>query len=198
MATTKKPERDDLSNALSNALDEAFQGHEAYGEKPPEDRLSRARESREGDVVHEPYDDVWIPGGLLDTKDLPPRPGFAQRWVRTKLGAADDAKNVMKRMNQGFRPRKADTVPRGTYVPTVNSRQFGDIIGMDGIILMERPEHLQKRHAAHNRAMAARQEEAVSQMLHRAQEPGKGFGPVRVDTRSEVSTGHRPAPVADD
>jgi hypothetical protein len=198
MATTKKTEGDDLSTALSSTLDEAFQGHEAYGEKPPEDRLSRTRESREGDPIHEHYDDVWLPTGSLDTKNLPPRPGFAQRWVRTKLGALDDAKNVMKRQNQGFRPRKADTVPKGVYVATINSRQYGDIIGQDGIILMERPDHLEKRHAAHNRAMAARQEEAVSQMLHRAQEPGKGFGPVRVDTRSEVSTGHRPAPVADD
>lgn len=182
----------------STLLDEALSGHQPYGEKPPEDRMSRTQESRAGDRIHEEYEDTWMPTGLLDTTFLPPRPGFAQRWVRTKLGGNDDPKNVMKWMNKGMRPRMADTVPEGVYAPTIDSKQFGSIIGMDGIILMERPATMHAKHAAHNRAMAKRQMEAVNSMLAKAQEPGKGFGPVKMDSRSEVSTGHRPAPVADD
>jgi len=186
-------------NGLGSLIDDAFQGKEAYGEKPPEDnRTSRAMESREGDEIHESYQDQWTQSGLLDTKNIPPRPGFVQRWVRTKLGGMDDPKNVMQKMNQGYRPRNANTVPKGSFAPTVNTRQFGDIIGMDGIVLMERPEKLHKSHAAHNAAMANRQMEAVNGILAQAQEPGKGFGPVNKTHSSSVDTGHRPAPVSDD
>lgn len=184
--------------SVTSMLDEAFQGHTPYGEKPPEERTSRARESRDGDVVHESYDDIWDQTGMLDTTHIPARKGFAQRWVRTKMNGVDDPKNVMKRMNQGFRPRLADTVPQGTFAPTVNSRQFGDIIGMDGIVLMERPAKLHESHARHNREMAAKQMEAVNGILHNAQEPGKGFGPVNMNASSKTETGHRPAPVADE
>lgn len=185
--------------SVTSMLDDAFQGHASYGEKPPEDdRTSRSRESREGDQIHDQYGDIWAASGLLDTTHIPARPGFSQRWVRTKMNGVDDPKNVMKKMNQGFRPRLADTVPKGTFAPTINSRQFGDIIGMDGIILMERPEKLAKSHAAHNREMAAKQIEAVNGILRNAQEPGKGFGPVNVNSSSKSETGRRPAPVIDD
>ena len=184
--------------SVSGMLDDAFSGHEAYGEKPPEDdRASRSLESREGDVIHEPYGDMWTQSGLLDTSHIPARNGFVQRWVRTKMNGVDDPKNVMKKMNEGYRPRMANTVPEGQFAPTVNSRQYGDIIGMDGIILMERPEKLHKSHAAHNRAMAGKQIEAVNGILQRAQEPGKGFGPVNVNSSSSVDTG-RQAPVSDE
>ena len=183
---------------VSSGLDDAFQGHKTYGEKPPEERKSRARDSRDSDPVHEEYADMWAASGLLNTDHIPARPGFVQRWVRTKLNGADDPKNVMKRMNQGYRPRLADTVPKGTFAPTVNSRQFGDIIGMDGIVLMERPAKLHESHARHNREMAGKQMEAVNGILNQAQEPGKGFGPVNMNASSKSETGHRPAPVADE
>lgn len=192
-------QKTDVDQQVSSTLDDAFQMHAPYGEKPPEDdRKSRTQESRAGDQVHEAYTDMWENSGLLDTKHIPARPGFVQRWVRTKLKGADDPNNVMKKLNQGYRPRMADTVPQGTYAPTINSRQFGDIIGMDGIVLMERPEKLHEKHAAHNRAMAGRQMEAVNGILTQAQEPGKGFGPVNMQASSKAETGHRPAPVADD
>jgi hypothetical protein len=183
---------------VTGMLDDAFQGHKPYGEKPPEERKSRTRDSRAGDEIHEAYGDMWNQSGLLDTSHIPARAGFVQRWVRTKMNGVDDPKNVMKRMNQGYRPRLADTVPAGTFAPTVNSRQFGDIIGMDGIILMERPAKLHESHARHNREMAAKQMEAVNGILNQAQEPGKGFGPVKMNASSQAETGHRPAPVADE
>jgi len=185
------------SSQLSGLLDDALSGHNPYGEKPPEDRRSRAQESRAGDVVHDTYEDIWEPTGLLDTKQLPDRPGFVQRWVRTKLNGVDDPKNVMKRMNQGYRPRMASTVPAAVYAPTIESKN-GEVIGMDGIVLMERPEYMHAKHSVHNRTMAERQMEAVNQMLAKTQEGGRGLGPVKIDARSDVSTGHRPAPVADD
>jgi hypothetical protein len=104
----------------------------------------------------------------------------------------------MKWMNRGMRPRMADTVPRGAFAPTINIRSFGDVIGMDGIILMERPTSVHDKHAAHIRQLANRQQEAVDGMLQQAQEPGKGFGPVKKTASSSVDTGHRPAPVSDE
>lgn len=188
---------DEPSTDMKSALEDAFAGHQAYGEKPPEDRRSRTRDSRDADEIHETYEDEWSPSSVLDAKNFPPRPGFVQRWVRTKINGVDDPRNVIKRMNEQYRPRMADTVPSGKFAPTINLRQFGDVIGQDGIVLMERPEKVHQRHAAHNRELANRQMEAVNGILQRGQEPGKGFGPVSMDSRSEVSKG-RPAPVADE
>lgn len=198
--TGKNPDDSVTSDEeLGSAIDDAFQGKEAYGEKPPEDdRSSRARDSREGQENYDEYADRWSQTGLLDTVHIPPRAGFVQRWVRTKLAGLDDPKNVMSKMNQGYRPRLADTVPKGSFAPTINTTQFGSVIGMDGIVLMERPEKLHKSHAAHNRAMAARQMEAVNGILSQAQEPGKGFGPVDMKHSSSADTGNRPAPVSDE
>lgn len=193
MPTRKSPEAVGPTTEITSALQDAFQGHEAYGEKPPQ-RNSRARESRDGDVIHEEYEDVWTPTGLLDTTHIPARPGFVQRWIRTKLNGVDDPKNVMKRMNQGWRPRLADTVPQGVFAPTVNIRQFGDVIGMDGTVLMERPETQHAAHAAHNRAMTDRQMDAVNSMLAKEEESGL---PIKKTMSSDVTTGRR-APVADE
>ena len=63
---------------------------------------------------------------------------------------------------------------------------------------MERPLALHEKHAAHNREMARRQELAVEHNLQASHEAGKGFGKPRITAESEVSTGSRPAPVADD
>jgi hypothetical protein len=55
----------------------------------------------------------------------PPRPGYVQRWIRTSIGASNDPQNVSKRFREGWRPRPADTVPRGYTPPTIMHGQYG-------------------------------------------------------------------------
>jgi len=160
-------------------------------------RRSRAQESRAAEPVHESYDDVdWEPKGLLDTTHIPARPGYVQRWVRTEINGQPDPNNVGRRINQGWRPRMADSVPQGSFVPTV-VHQGSNVVGIIGMILMERPEAMHNQHRAHIRAMTDAQDQAVNQNLFRVHERNSGFGRPTVDAKSRVSQG-RIAPIADD
>jgi hypothetical protein len=114
-----------------------------------DNRISRTQETREAEVVHEAYLDNWEPAAMLSTKDIPARPGFVQRWVRTALKGVDDQSNVFSKIAQRWSPRPASSVPKGSFVPSVKF-QDADIIGFQGMILMERPEELHQRHAAFN------------------------------------------------
>jgi hypothetical protein len=98
-------------------------------------RASRIQESREADVFHEDTLDVdWEPKGILDASFIEPRPGYTQRWVRTHINGIPDPQNVGKKFNEGWRPRPADTVPKGHYVPTIEYqgsnviRKYGNIL----------------------------------------------------------------------
>lgn len=163
------------------------------------ERPSRAQESRASEAYHAEDDGVdWEPKGLLDTSHIPPRPGFVQRWVRTQINGIDDPNNVGKRLNQGWRPRVADTVPQGHFVPTI-VHQGSSVIGMVGQILMERPESLHHQHRRYIRSMTDAQAQAVNEDVYRVHESGHGFGRPVVHTQSQVSRGRaRQAPVADD
>lgn len=160
-------------------------------------RASRIQESREADVFHEDTLDVdWEPKGLLDTTHIPARPDHVQRWVRTEINGVADPNNVGRRLNQGWRPRPADTVPKGSYVPTIDY-QGVNVIGMVGNILMERPKRLHEQHQRHVRGLTDAQSQSVNENLYRVHERGDGFGRPVVQAQSSVSRG-RPAPVADD
>lgn len=163
------------------------------------ERLSRDQEQRAAEPAHEEWDMDWNPdAGMLDTRLMPARPGFVQRWVRTLIQGVDDATNVMRRRNQGWRPRNPSTVPAGQYVPTVNMRG-AEVIGMDGIVLMERPEKLHQKAADYVREKTARQRQSVEQhLMTEYGGPQTGLGAPQLKSESQVSTGSRPAPVADD
>lgn len=160
-------------------------------------RKSRTQESRAADVVHESYDDVdWEPKGLLDTSNIPERPGYTQRWVRTELNGLPDPNNVGKRFNQGWRPRPADSVASGSFVPTIDYKG-SNVIGMVGMLLMERPLELHEKHRRYVRSMTDAQTRSVNENLYRVHERGDGFSRPSMHNESTVSQG-RKAPVADD
>lgn len=163
-----------------------------------DDRASRDQEQRAAEPVHEEEQFDWNPSkGILDTSTFPARPGYVQRWVRTKLNGRDDPQNIVKKRNQGYKPRLKSTVPDSDYLPTVKM-DGNDVIGVDGMVLMERPVHVHERHAAYNREQSQRQMAAVQSNLADAHEVGNsGFGAPRLQNDSDVSTGRR-APVMDD
>lgn len=163
-------------------------------DKVSEDRMTRDEELR--DEVHEEYDDNWEPPLLLDTTHIAARGGFVQRWVRTKLAGADDVNNVIRKHNQGWRPRSADTIPKGAYVPTVNFNG-ANVVGIEGAILMERPERLAMAHARRNAKMTDHQMTAVKENMQRVHNRGDGFSaPVFSNTSKQVRA--KPVSVADD
>lgn len=162
------------------------------------DRNSRDQESRAADNVHDTHDDVYEDSpALLDASKMPPREGFVQRWVRTTINDEDDQSNVYRRINQGWKPRKASTVITSEFVPTIKY-QGADIIGIHGNILMERPIELQERQERHERKLASDQMKAVTNDMHKVHDAGSGITrPEFTEQKSKVTKG-RVAPVAPD
>lgn len=165
-----------------------------------EDRLTRDQESRYAAEAsdEDDYDDDWEEQELLDAPD--PRPGFVQHWVRTLRtdNGQPDAQNLAKRLNQGWRPRSADTLPRGSFAPTIQHGDFAGVIGIEGMILMERPQKRQLAHRRRVREETIRQMHGVESDMHRAHDPKSGLGqPIFERNKSNVTRG-RPVEVADD
>ena len=168
-----------------------------------EERISRDQEMRglfynEEDAYSDDIDN-WTPDkGILDASKFPPRPGFTQRWVRTKLVGIDDPRNIARRMNEGYRPRHGSTLPVGIMAPTIQFRGSDGVIGIDGMVLMERPLKLHEKAAAYHREQTQRQMAAVESNLMQSHQSGSGFGAPRLSSATDVETGRRTAPVADD
>jgi len=168
-----------------------------------ETRTSRANESRAAEEIHDDrsdeefaIDDIDFSPANLDPKNIPPREGYDQRWVRTKTGAEDDSGNVYKSTNLGWKPRKADTVPRGALVPTVGFN--GDnVVGMHDTILMERPAIISKKQKAYEQKQSDNLLQAAEQDMHRVHSKNSGLTRPEYNTKSKVSQG-RVAPVSDD
>ena len=161
------------------------------------DRVSREQETRAVEDVHElgfnPVDDA----SLLNTENMPPREGYVQRWVRTTINNEDDQSNLYRSINRGWKPRKADSVARGMFVPQVNY-QGANVIGINGMILMERPIELHEKQKAYEDQLSNNQMRAVEANMHKVHERGSGLTkPEFTEHKSSVTTG-RPAPVAPD
>jgi hypothetical protein len=158
-------------------------------QEPAPERLSREQESRASERVHERYDDVWEPGGLLTTEQFPARPGFVQRWVRTHIHGVDDPSNVMRKMNERWRPRMADTVPADCNVPTIDYRGKS-VIGIHGTILMERRIEDHNAHQKHHRELVKAQMRSQKENLFSIHRPGEAFGaPHYEENTSRVERG---------
>jgi len=151
-------------------------------------RESRTQESHEAEVLHEPYNDSWESPALLNTDNIQARPGFVQRWVRTKIRGNDDQNNVYRKINQGWKPRALDSVPKGQFVPKIDFDGL-NVIGIHGMILMERPEQQHKKHAAYNRELANNQLTAVKENMFNVHRAGDGLTRPQMSNKSEVSRG---------
>ena len=153
-----------------------------------DDRRSRDQETYEADEMHESYEGAWESPQILDTKKIPARKGFVQRWVRTKIKAEDDQTNVFKKINQGWKPRLISSVPKGSFIPHIDFNGT-DVIGIHGQILMERPEAIHKKQAAHNRNATRIQMDAVKHDVHKVHEIGSGLTRPEISISSKVSRG---------
>lgn len=163
----------------------------------PTTRLSREQESSAFELVHDEYDDVFEENDMLSTKRLPPREGYVQRWVRTDLKGQPDQSNVYRKFNKGWRPRLADTAPKGAPLLTINF-QGADVIGYHGMILMERRKETNVSERIVNMRKTELQMDAVKHNMFKIHEPGNGLGRPVMDVRSQVSTGRGRNALVDD
>lgn len=162
-------------------------------------RTSRANTSRAAEEVHETrseFEDIDFSPANLDTRNIPPRDGMVQRWVRTKVGNEDDQSNVYRSTNVGWKPRAADSVDKGTMVPTVEFNGE-NIIGVHDTILMERPIGVDIKHKEYEQNLAKSQMQAVENDMLKVHDRSSGMGRPENLSKSSVSKG-RVAPVTPD
>lgn len=159
---------------------------------------SRAQESRDANPVHEDDSIFMEESGPLP--DIDARTGYAQRWVRILRGTETDTRNIYSATRQGWQPRKADSVPKNMQWLIVQNESFGGVIGSHDLILMERPEELDRKAQAYDRAQRVNLDKAVKSNLfsEHKQLGGEttGFSTPGVDHSAQVERG-RPL-VADD
>lgn len=141
-------------------------------------------------------DDDWQQ--IQRTKAPPARPGYAQRWVRMMAHGVEDVANVMKKRNEGWNPRMADTIPVGFFAPVTQHASMGNVIVNGDMILMERPLKIHDKQARHNAKMASLQASSIERYLTQHAGGGRGYGAAEVETFShKTSTGRKPR-IADD
>jgi len=154
------------------------------------------RKTRQSEEVHleredESRADVWIPPSTLDAP--PPREGMRQRWVATQILGQEVPHHTMRRLREGWVPRPANTVPEDFPVPTIAHGKYGDVIGVEGMILCELPEEKGKQRDKYFSGKTRQQEAFVK--AQRESVARAGNNPIIDEGSSGVTRGQR---VADD
>jgi len=165
-------------------------------EQNDDQRGSRDNDSREGDVIHDEYDDDWVEPSLLATDNVPARPDFVQRWCRTEINGKPDTSNLNRKFNQGWRPRPASSVAKGDFVPTIKYGK-SNVIGMEGLILMERPAKQHERHGNSIKRDTKNQMRSVDENMYKAHSANSGMTAPERTGSSRVVRGKSPR-VAED
>jgi hypothetical protein len=149
-------------------------------------RKPREHMQRESEPVHEAYPEYYDDDALLSTENIPAREGYVQRWVRTSIHGNEDQSNVFKKVNKGWKPRERSTVPKGQYVMHVDFEGL-DVIGIRGMILMERPIALHERQRKKVQEATQLQMQAVKNDLYKMREPNARVS--EFTDKTEVSRG---------
>jgi len=194
----KEPTVSMTQNQLESLMAKAAQaGREAALEVTQPDRLTRDQEIRAEDV-HEPYDDIWEEPLLLDATHIQPRAKMQQRWMRTIIDGQADESNIARYLNKGWKPRQADSIPNDVAAPTIGGfRGYGSVVGVHGMVLMERDVELGNREKRAVRARTKAQLAAVDQSMMRDAPSGQGVVGARVDNRKSTITRGRAPSVPD-
>lgn len=151
-----------------------------------------AHPTRAQDPVHPPVhgadeDKPWEGAENLAAPE--PRPGMAQRWIRVGVHGKDDPTNIAKSFREGWKPRRADTVPEGFEVPTIAEGKYAGVIGVHGMILCEMPKTrvAKRREYFENKTKA--QTQAVARDLARVSNPAM---PLEQQRKTAVERGREP------
>lgn len=150
----------------------------------------RGRESRAQETRNELFEAVDEDRPYIRPTSLEapkPRPGFKQRWIRVGLSHNEDAKNLTRKMREGWRARPSDSVPKNFHVPRITSGKFAGTIMVEGMLLCEMPQKLANKRAAAIAAETNAKTQAVNDNLMRVnQGSGGGFGPIKKGEKSQL------------
>ena len=150
------------------------------------------------------YEDTSSENEILEWRrhsdlDAPPaREGFVNRFIRIRLGTVRDTARLRNAMREGWRPVKRENVSDRS-LPSIHLEQFGDVIGVEDLILCEMPQHRHAERMEFYRKKRARQDEAIQRQLAAQSQAGAtGFGSIQQQRSSSVSVPQRNVEVAAD
>lgn len=127
----------------------------------------------------------WRPVSQLEAP--PPRPGYAQLWVRTHIRGVEDTANVSKTLQEGWRPRSAESdLPEGYEPPVVSLGRYANVIGAYGMILCEMPLRMYNQRKAHYDGMAAKQSADVANQMKVSDPDKRKVNIAKADVRDDV------------
>lgn len=183
-----------LGDELIEQDDRAGADRERPSERPSRESQTRASHAADAENSAE----RWEERGALDTSLIPARPGMVQLWVRTEIRGVEDHENINKHLNDRWRPRAADTLPKDVFFSTTQWREEGSVIGFRGMVLMERPIGVHRAQAEYYKQAARDQKRSVDDHLMRVHEPGTGMGAPEINRSSRVMVGNGRRPNAPD
>lgn len=108
------------------------------------------------------------------------RPGMTQKWVRYR-GKSDtgaevqDTDNLERHYEEGWRPRKRETVRRGHELTAAPNDKFASCYVKRGLILMEIPEKLAIQRRRFYQKNADRMTEGIDRNMFRINHPAMPF-----------------------
>ncbi len=167
-----------------------------------EERISAHDENTERDI-DELYDTEgdneileWRRHSDLDAP--PSRDGYVNRFIRIRLGTVRDTARLRNAIREGWRPVKASTAADDT-LPTIHLDQYGDVIGVEDLILCEMPDRTFRQRQLFYKKKLARMNAAIDRQLRKvsADNTGSsGFGNIQQSRHSSVSVPQRRQNVA--
>ena len=149
---------------------------------------SRAQESRENNPIRNFTSTNFQPGMSLNFERFPPREGYVQRWVRVKTAAGDDMGNISQKLNAGWNPRAASSIPKDVYATTMNLHGT-EVILVSNMVLMERPAEVHEAHGKWVEEQTKNQMLSVADTLSNSHVPGSGMTRPEMSSSTKVSQG---------
>ena len=150
------------------------------------DRATRAQEEVHPEVHEEDdFDDMGAPENL---PYIPPRDGYAQRWIRVSLHGKDESLNIGKALRAGYKPRMWESVPAKFQAPHIEGGQFNGVVGVPDMVLCEIPLALNERHKARIANQTRTMTQAIAKDLAEKSHP---YMPISQQRRSQIQKGGR-------
>ena len=115
---------------------------------------------------------AWRPSTALEA---PPAPaGMVLRWVRDKMGNADDPRNVSKKMREGWTPFLLKDAPDSYVPPEIGKASIGETIRVGDLLLCKMPIEKFRARKKYFAEKALRQKKAVQEKFRGAEDPRIG------------------------
>jgi len=120
-----------------------------------------------------------------------PRAGMVQKWVRYRVrseagGLTQDTDNLERYIEEGWRPRKRETVRRGHELTADPNDKFASCYVKRGLILMELPETMADQRNRAYKKKADRMTEGIDRNMFKIEHPAMPM--LRPSRKTHVST----------